>query len=768
MKISPADVRRVLGEVLRTAADFDAFCIDYLPEVAPRFSDEMDRVARTNLILRLLHADQVIARLQPAFPDKIRQVLATPRPQGTDDGRGAISGELPHRALARRRLPVQQGVPLCRPVLTVELRTGHGGELDVAYLLHHGGDLSAEPEELAVAEPRHLCDVGTGYSFDGRHGAAALNHLLDCGEEHLLERHLTGKAALAAGAALFEILFPADGRWRAVMRRFAGYRDSVAALVSPTQEYVRLRILTAAPEFLSLPWRLLSFEGHFLVDHGWTIEIVSQPTASAKVKLTIPAKLLILAPCYRGMADIGTARHVTALKDCMTRFAPSWQSAQLLRVVESRQKLTEALRGMQPDILYYYGHGGEHGGLPCLELGTPDDPCDPMLFADLQLLLRQSPPKLLFLNGCVASSSGWYGVGHQLSHRVPLVIAQRTTAYAGHAAATAQSFLQRCFIDGAEPVEAMHHLDDIYSRTDFQWCTSILSSHYAAFEVQVGHPAGSDERAPRRLDRRERKAMVDDYVTALLRSPDQRVQALVACAESNNLIDEFSWQCVDYLIIDKARRLLCIDAPLPLGSGQLGADLEAAMIGGLGADPGEHLGHALRRKLPRDSRLVWINFGVLHPREDTDLPIRRWLSWCCDRLVAVCPQDCRIVAYLGIELPKREHAEIAGLISDYQDQVRTTFAHLRFRCNALSPLPAVTQDDLFHFFDEPRNSSCPARLSRDAAAFIFLRSSGIYAEAVRLIELGESRKWDDDYFAALKPPARSAAAAGKKKTRSYD
>ena len=46
-------LRQVINDILRTEADVDAFCIDYFPVVAKRFSGSMDRQARLNLLFTL-------------------------------------------------------------------------------------------------------------------------------------------------------------------------------------------------------------------------------------------------------------------------------------------------------------------------------------------------------------------------------------------------------------------------------------------------------------------------------------------------------------------------------------------------------------------------------------------------------------------------------------------------------------------------------------------------------------------------------------------
>ena len=58
-------LRRRLDEVLRTDADLDAFCLDSFAEVHRRFSGQMERTAKINLLLQLVpERDEVLNRLE--------------------------------------------------------------------------------------------------------------------------------------------------------------------------------------------------------------------------------------------------------------------------------------------------------------------------------------------------------------------------------------------------------------------------------------------------------------------------------------------------------------------------------------------------------------------------------------------------------------------------------------------------------------------------------------------------------------------------------
>lgn len=73
-QISRAELRQLLSRSLLTDAEFNAFCIDYFPEVARRFSSGMERVTKTNFLLQLVEPGEILNALlsnnPTAIPDK--------------------------------------------------------------------------------------------------------------------------------------------------------------------------------------------------------------------------------------------------------------------------------------------------------------------------------------------------------------------------------------------------------------------------------------------------------------------------------------------------------------------------------------------------------------------------------------------------------------------------------------------------------------------------------------------------------------------------
>ncbi len=62
-RITIAFVRQQLNQHLRSASDFDAFCLDYFSEVYARFTSGMDRVSRTSLLLSIADPKRVYEQL---------------------------------------------------------------------------------------------------------------------------------------------------------------------------------------------------------------------------------------------------------------------------------------------------------------------------------------------------------------------------------------------------------------------------------------------------------------------------------------------------------------------------------------------------------------------------------------------------------------------------------------------------------------------------------------------------------------------------------
>ena len=72
-------LRKLIGAVLKTSTDLDAFCIDHFPEVFRRFSSGMERPTKEGILLETVDAQEILAALKlhdPAKLDKHQHLLA--------------------------------------------------------------------------------------------------------------------------------------------------------------------------------------------------------------------------------------------------------------------------------------------------------------------------------------------------------------------------------------------------------------------------------------------------------------------------------------------------------------------------------------------------------------------------------------------------------------------------------------------------------------------------------------------------------------------
>lgn len=104
VKLPQPRIRALVGEILRSDADLDAFCSDYFPDVYRRFSDGMQRARKVTLLLD--HADP-----EPLVDLLTQQTSRTGAPAGVDPPRldGARIRVLFMAANPRSTSPLETG-----------------------------------------------------------------------------------------------------------------------------------------------------------------------------------------------------------------------------------------------------------------------------------------------------------------------------------------------------------------------------------------------------------------------------------------------------------------------------------------------------------------------------------------------------------------------------------------------------------------------------------------------------------------------------------
>jgi hypothetical protein len=595
--------------------------------------------------------------------------------------------------------------------------------------------------------------VGSWSGFDeelrfGEHvGLEGLACLLDQGGEESLETHLMRKDLAKVGEVLFRVLFGDPEDWIPLLRA-AHQLDAGAADPTPVYRGLRLRILSEDALLANLPWRLSAWKGRWLMDlvpppgMPWTFESVVEEPMGRVVELPGPCKILVVAPRWQ---QARTEEHLEALRTVLKDVSKHYEDENHLLVVEDRQGVEKALRAMQPQILYYYGHGDTAAGQPALLLGRKGESADPLPLADLRGMLATPPPDLVFLNACQLGSGGWQGAGRQLVPPMPFVCANATSAFARYATQLATNFFQRLLKEGRDPVAALHHLPRQVSTADFQWATAGAWTAYRQWVTRLETGQRLHRRPGDRLDRDYQRALARKHVDELRRSPNRRVEVFVSCGFEGSLIDRLGEQLYDYLRHQEIRitwRRRDPEDPNPLvfEPGRLQEELEIWL-----GNQEMGLTHALGAEVPSRGKihvlgLDWGVFGPRHRQQPSVDEIAEWICFCTDVLAPNCPDDLRIVCHLAMEISLGEEQTLEDEIEELADQ------HLSdaFRCTFLPILEDVKLRDIRNYLADRANTNCPAPLAREMARLIFAKAKGNYQETVKLIDEGE-KGWNQFY-----------------------
>lgn len=588
--------------------------------------------------------------------------------------------------------------------------------------------------------------LGANFSYGDARGLDAIAALLDDGREAALDTNFTRSRLLEVGAVLFELLFGTTEEMREIFRRRFG--TAHAPDTGPRRQPVRLRICTSDPILSGLPFRLTAYQGHWLIDDGWTFEVTGLERAELAVNLQVPCKILVAAPQVSGLPGLGTEFHLDSLREMLGRISPQYHEEQLFHVVRTRAELVGALHKFEPVIFYYYGHGEINDRQACLILEN-NGRRDEILLSDVKMNLRDPAPRIVYLNACKAGGGGWTSAGHQLSPAVPLVIAHRTTAWTDYAGVAAISWLQACLTTAKDPLLPLHQLPAEATRRDYQWATTSVHASYATWTTRAAARRRRNPEEGLRLDRAEQRAFVLNQVLSEMPNDAFRVEALIAYGAHGNSVDKFAQQAIDHLESKAGPSVAIKRARLefPAHRAALEKSLEAELMRSLRAERYDELPDVLRRAAPErraaQMSILWIDWGVFGTAPGTQPPLRTqelqaWVSFCCNRLTPACQPDMRIVSFLALELEEKSHKLVRDEVAALQRRYRRP---REFSFNLLAPLPSLEFLHILSFLENPEYASCPPGLADKAAELIFTKTAGRYDAAVELIKQAERTTW---------------------------
>lgn len=567
----------------------------------------------------------------------------------------------------------------------------------------------------------------------------AMTAALSSGNQELLIAVLAEGRQVNAGEALFGLLFgPGDEELVLALARVYGRRDDhpITPLLGPI--HVRVFVDDPSPVLHGLPWRAAAFRGRSLSLNHWRFTLATGIEAGPIRTLPLPARVLIVAPTPSGTQDLGTALHLASLGECLQRSSHHYREQRLLRVVRTRDELQRAADEETVDILYYYGHGEVRGDQSCLLLGGPADPADPVPLAWVRHAWRGRPPAVAYLNGCWTGGGGLSSAGHQLCPEVPVVIANRTTAWTEHMAHTAERWFHRVLIDEMDPLTASHEVAVESDLRKFEWVTRTVHASCRRMDVV---PTLQTARVPAAdaLDRLMLRSRIWTDVHQMCTTGGQRVESLLVHASPDNLPQRFGRLLRNHLeelgtASIRTRYIELDDVRWEPFDGL--QERLAQALRDRARDPEAPMGRALTELArPGDTPqpiLLYLHWGTVTARRlDELLPIvREWASFGLDVLTRECPANVRVLSLLAIELPARHHAALRAAGSELADDVDTSEHALHYP----TALSLVERDDLRTYLLRREQSGCNPDKVREATKELLRVTDGQYDELCKWLD----------------------------------
>jgi hypothetical protein len=484
------------------------------------------------------------------------------------------------------------------------------------------------------------------------------------------------------GAFLFDLLFGSEMQWEVVLRTLFN-QPLPAVRPNPPWAPVRLRIVaTNDALLLGLPWRLTAWRNTRLVDRDWEFSTGSVIDPRENLVTPAPASVLIVAPRTGADGAASDPTHVQAIVDVLKKVWPSRrelpkeQPPEYLRIVRTRNEMDNALRGMQPHLVYVHGHGAGTAERPGLLLDGADGP-ELLPLAQLAASVRKSSRRpaviCLNVNGLATQALA------PLAGLVPLLIWRRLPNGEADATGVASAWLHSWLKDGDDPLTALHQASS--ERPLGEAVVFAAHGDYRLWNTET-HAAAAVQGVPLlTLDRDEAKAMAAKHLREFVRSDKLRVMALVAHAAPGNMLRALPDQLQHYLELEAFEfaesNWLRLSFPVARGedpdaasrSEELRRNLEQELTLQLQSDGSEAVRHLLRRHAPNvkgtaKRGVLWLNWGLFGHGTDCQLPLTLpqlsdWLRFSSEFLAANCPDDLRIVSFLSIELEASKHAKLA-------------------------------------------------------------------------------------------------------------
>ncbi len=333
-----------------------------------------------------------------------------------------------------------------------------------------------------------------------------------------------------------------------------------------TDDSGEIRLLAEDERILRIPWILLADDEGFLAKREWSVSLSPVRRFQDGALPALP-KMLVVAPQPSTLHSTQAKDHLADLRELLTSGAGETYPERFVRTVETWEDMKAQVKDLQPDVVYYYGHGEGDRNDSVLLFPAPGGDCQKVSMSRFAHCLEDVPsrPQLVYLNCCYGDAGGFLGAGMLLRRFVPAVVANRTVIEISAARALALRFWEAVLLDGMAPHAAqaaihrrLYDLEEISYR-DPMWMTPVLHASYDQWKSQrlrADAEPPDEPYAEERFDRSEQIGFITSQVSAMVRDRRPHSYAFLWYGETGQGVDLFHDHLrSDFRVLNEIQRL---------------------------------------------------------------------------------------------------------------------------------------------------------------------------------------------------------------------
>ncbi len=540
---------------------------------------------------------------------------------------------------------------------------------------------------------------------------------------------LSRDTLLAFGEAAFDWLVPGDLRAE-VMTAVAG-----GGHPHPASEHVRLVLTLGDADLEALPWRLVAYDGRFLQhDGGWTVELRSPGVvARTRVDLGVPEQVLLVAPRMGDDAGLAVDWFVATLTK---RLESAWRTPaeNFLRIVRTRDEVLNP-RAVRPSLVIVHAPLTVHQGQLRALVDGPGGGAQRLGLAELAEVAPSA--KMLVLDG---PSHEPPPVSRAITERWPVVAVRGPSGTPWQQAYATLDWLEAIVDAGCDPIAATAH-HPVSSETALARATMRVYTGYDLWHTQRMATGEARVHALKEVDRKSQRANAWNQIRDLAAGDVLRVLNLVAFGGEGEHIEWLGRQIDQHVRTELARGRDLVVTPFEVELDFAAPTFDDSLWNTLGgADPARFLTERARRHRAQGRRTVFLlDWGTLDLEAHGRPVLGAWARFAHTHLVALCPEDARIVSFLAVKCEADHDADLQDDVIDAEPPSPTP--GVAVQAGFLPRLGPVSRQDLETYLAQPECSCPKTEIKAVARALHTQTQRGAFARVIDAIAAAERDGW---------------------------